>query len=125
MPVIKATKFGVLCSFTKFLVLNSDIKDSLKKSSLLFCQDKMILVIVWFLNHFSLEYFPPVSSIWIIAPASLLHFWVTRFKTFFIFFKLSILTLNNVIWEGLFAILFDEAQHVAKISTMGLRSCFL
>ena len=56
-----------------------------------------------------------MNSIWIITPASLLHVWVTKFKTFFIFFKLSILTLNNVIWVDLFAILFNEAQHV-KIS---------
>ena len=57
-----------------------------------------------------------MNSIWIITPASLLHVWATKFKTSLIFFKLSILTSNNVIWVDLFAILFDEAQHV-KIST--------
>ena len=75
----------------------------------------MVFVIIWFLNHFTLEYVLSMNSIWIITPASLLHVWVTKFKTFFIFFKLSILTLNNVIWVDLFAILFNEAQHV-KIS---------
>ena len=75
----------------------------------------MVFVIIWFLDHFTLEYVLSMNSIWIITPASLLHVWVTKFKTFFIFFKLSILTLNNVIWVDLFAILFNEAQHV-KIS---------
>ena len=75
----------------------------------------MVFVIIWFLDHFTLEYVLSMNSIWIITPASLLHVWVTKFKTFFIFFKLSILSLNNVIWVDLFAILFNEAQHV-KIS---------
>ena len=82
---------------------------------LLFHQAEMVFVIIWFLDHFTLEYVLSMNSIWIITPASLLHVWVTKFKTFFIFFKLSILTLNNVIWVDLFAILFNEAQHV-KIS---------
>ena len=60
-----------------------------------------------------------MNSIWIITPASLLHVWVTKFKTSLIFFKLSILTSNNVIRVNLFAILFDKAQHVVKISTTG------
>ena len=34
------------------------------------------------------------------------------------FFKLSVLTLNNVIWVSFSAILFDETQHVVKTSTM-------
>ena len=42
-----------------------------------------------------------------------------KFKIFFIFFKRSILTSNNVIWVGLLAILFNEAQHFVKISTTG------
>ena len=79
----------------------------------------MVFVIVWFLDHFTLEYVLSVNSIWIITPAGLLHAWVTKFKTFFIFFKLSILTLNNVIWVNFFAILFDKTQHVVKISTTG------
>ena len=78
----------------------------------------MVFVIVWFLNHFALEYVPSMNSISIITSASLLHVWVTKFKTFFIFFKLSILTPNNAIMVDLFTILFDEAQHVVKISTM-------
>ena len=77
----------------------------------------MIFIIVWFLDHFILEYVPSMNSIWIITPADLFHVWVTKFETFFIVFKLSILTLNNVIWVGLLAILFDEAQDVVKIST--------
>ena len=111
LPVIKATKFA------KIFALNSNIKEGLKTFLLFFCQAKMVFVTVWFLNHFTLEYVPSMNSIWIITPAILLHAWVTKFKTFFIFFKLSILTSNNVIWVGLLAILFDEAQHVVKLST--------
>ena len=85
------------------------MKDSLKKFSLLFRQAEMVFVIVWFLDHFTLEYVPSMNSIWIITPVSLLHVWVTKFKASLIFFKLSILTSNNVIWVGLFAILFDKA----------------
>ena len=35
------------------------------------------------------------------------------------FFKLSILTSNNVIWVNFSAILFDETQHVVKTATKG------
>ena len=35
------------------------------------------------------------------------------------FFKLSLLTSNNVIWVNFSTILFDETQHVIKTSTMG------
>ena len=63
-------------------------KDSFKKFSLPFRQAKIVFVIVWFLNHFTLEYVPSVNSISIITPAGLLRAWVTNFKTFFIFFKL-------------------------------------
>ena len=115
--MIKATKFGV--HYLKFSPQNSNIKEGLKKFLLLFCQAEMIFVIVWFLDHFALEYVPSMNSIWIITPAGLFHAWVTKFKTFFIFFKLSILTSNNVIGVGLLAILFGETQHVFKISTMG------
>ena len=106
------------------LILNSYIKDSLKRFSLLFRQTEMVFVKVWFLVHFTLEYVPSVNSIWIITPAGLLLVLVTKFKTFFIFFKLCILTLNNVIWVDLLAILFNEAQHVVKISTMGYMPVF-
>ena len=98
---------------------NSDIKDSFKKFSLPFRQAKMVFVIAWFLNHFTLEYVRSVNSIWIITPADLLHLWVTNFKTSLIFFKMSILTLNNVMWVGFSAILFDETQQVVKKSTTG------
>ena len=84
----------------------------------------MIFVIVWFLNHFILEYVLSMNSIWIITPASLLHVWVTKFKTSLIFFKLYILTSSNVILVGLLVIIFDEAQHVVKISTTGYVSLF-
>ena len=60
-----------------------------------------------------------MNRIWIITPSSFLHVWVMNFKTSFLFFKQSILALNNVIWVGLFAILSDEAQHVVKIYTTG------
>ena len=101
------------------MILNSDIKDSLKKFSLLFRHAEIVFVIIWFFDHFTLEYVSSMNSIWIITPASLFHVWVTKFKTFFIFFKLSILTSNNVIWVGLLAILFNEAQDVVKTSTTG------
>ena len=109
----------VHCSFTKYSAQNSYINDSLKKFSLLFRQAKMVFVIVWFLDHFTLEYVPSMNSIWIVTPASFFHVWVTKFQTFFIFFKLSILPPNNVIWVGLFTVLFNEAQQVVKISTKG------
>ena len=104
-------------SFTKFLAQNSNIKEGLKKFLLFFRQAKMVFVIIWFLDHFTLEYVPPVNSIWIVTPASLFHVRVKTFKTFFIFFKLSILTSNNVIWVDLPAILFNEVQHSVEIST--------
>ena len=115
----KATKFGVQCSFTKFLAQNSDIKDALKKFSLFFRQAKIIFVIVWFLDHFTLKYVPSINNIWVITSAGLLRAWVTNFKTIFIFFKLSILTANNLIWVNFSAILFKKVQHVVKISTTG------
>ena len=101
------------------LVLNSDINDRLKKLLLLFCHAEMVFVRAWSLDHFTREYVPLINSIWIITPVGLLHVWVKKFKASLIFFKLSILVLNNVIWVDLFAILFDEAQHVVKISTTG------
>ena len=101
------------------MVLNSDIKDRLKKLLLLFCHAEMVFVRAWSLDHFTREYVPLINSIWIITPVGLLHVWVKKFKASLIFFKLSILVLNNVIWVDLFAILFDEAQHVVKISMTG------
>ena len=60
-----------------------------------------------------------MNSIWITTAVSPLHVWVTKFKTFFIFFKLSILTSNKVVWMPFPAILFDETQHVVKTPTTG------
>ena len=55
----------------------------------------------------------------------MIHRWaITKFKESLIFFKLSILTLNNVKWVRLFAILFDEAQNVVKTSTTSYVSVF-
>ena len=79
----------------------------------------MVFAIVLFLNHFTPEYVPLMNSIRIMTSVGFFHTWVTKFKAFFIFFKLSILTSNKVIWVGLLAIFFDETQHVVKISTTG------
>ena len=35
------------------------------------------------------------------------------------FLKLPVLTLNNVLWVKVFAVLFDETQHILKTSTAG------
>ena len=99
------------------MTLKNDIKDSFKKFPLLFRQAEIVFVIVWFLDHFTLEYVPSMNRIWIITFVSHLHAWVTKFETSLLFFKLSILTSNNVIWVDLLVILFDEAQYVVKIST--------
>ena len=79
----------------------------------------MVFVIVWPFDCFTLKPAPWVNSVWIITFFNHLHVWVTKFKPSFIFFKLSILTSNNVIWLGFSAILFDETQHVVKASTTG------
>ena len=63
------------------------MKYNLKKLSLSFRQAERVFVIVWFLDHFTREYVPPVNSIWIITPAGLLHALVTKFKTFFKIFQ--------------------------------------
>ena len=60
--------------------------------------------------------FHMMNSIWIITFFSHLHVLVTKFKTSLIFFKLSILTSNNVIWVNSSAIIYDETQHVVKTS---------
>ena len=115
MACDKGYKIGVLMWGP--WTLTSNIKDSFKKFLLLFRQAEMVFIIIWFLGHFTLEYVPSMNSIWIITPVSLLHVWVTKLKTFFIFFKLSILTSNNVTRVNLFTILFDKAQHIVKVST--------
>ena len=48
-----------------------------------------------------------------------LHAWVTKFKPSFMFFKLLVLTSNNVIWVNFSAILLDEKQRVVKAPTTG------
>ena len=100
------------------LVLNSDIQGSFKKFLVLFGHAEMVFVIVWFLDHFTLNV-PSVNSIWIIAFVNHLHAWVTKFKSSLMFFQPSILTSNNIIWANFSAILFDETQHVVKASTAG------
>ena len=65
---------------------------------------------------------PSVNGVLIITFVSHLHVWVTKFKPSLMFFKVPILTSNNVVWINLFAVLFccfDEAQHVVKTSTAG------
>ena len=79
----------------------------------------MLSVIVWFLDHFTLEYVPSVNGVWIIGFVSHLHVWVTKFEPSFMFFKLPVLKSNNVVWMPFSAILFDETQHVVKTSTTG------
>ena len=79
----------------------------------------MVSAIVWFLIHFTLEYVPSVNGVWIIAFVSYLHVWVTKPESSLMFFKLAILTSNNVVWMTFSAILFNETQHVVKTSTMG------
>ena len=101
------------------MVLNSDIQGSFKKFPLLFRQAKMIFVIIWLFDHFTLKPVPSGNGLWIITFVNHLHVWVTKFKPSFMFFKLSILTSNNVIWVNFSAILFDETQHVVKTSTTG------
>ena len=101
------------------MILNSNIQGSLKKFSLLFHQTEMVFVIVWFLDNFTLKPIPSVNGVWIITFVSHLHVWVTKFKAYLMFFKLSRLTSNNVIWVNFSALLFDETQHVVKTSTAG------
>ena len=79
----------------------------------------MVFVIVWFLDHLTLKSTPSVNGVWIITFASHLHVWVTKFKPSLMFLKLPVLTSNNVVWVSLFAVLFDETQHVVKTLTPG------
>ena len=79
----------------------------------------MVFVKVWFLDYFKLEPVTSMNSIWIITFVSHLHVWVMKFKLSLMFFQLPVLTLNNVIWVNLFAVLFDKTQHVVETSTAG------
>ena len=101
------------------MTLNSDIQGKFKEFSLLFGQSEMVFVIVWFLDHFTLKPVPSVNGVWMIRFVNHLHVWVTIFKPSLMFFKLLVLTSNNIIWMPFSAILFDETQHVVKISMTG------
>ena len=79
----------------------------------------MIFVIIWLFDHFPLQPVPSVNGFWIITFVNHPHAWVTEFKPPFMFFQLSILTSNNVIWLSFSTILFDETQHVVKTSMTG------
>ena len=85
--------------------------------SLLPGQTEMVLEVVWPLYHFMLKSTPSVNGVWIITFVYHLHMWVTKSKPSLMFFQLSILTSNIVVWENFCAVLFDETQHVAKISS--------
>ena len=101
------------------MVLNGDILSNFKKLPLLFCQPKMVFVIIWLFDHFAFESIPSVNGVWINTFVNHLYAWVTKFKPLLMFFKLLVLTSNNVIWVNFSAILFDETQHVVKISMAG------
>ena len=88
-PVIKSYKIS--------LTLNSVIQGSFKKFLLLFCQAKMIFVIIWLFDHFMLQPVPSVNGVWMITFVNHLHVWVTKFKPSLMFFQLLILTPNNAI----------------------------
>ena len=80
----------------------------------------MVFVIVWFLDHFTLEPVLSVNGLWIVTFVSHLHVWLMKFKPSLTFFKLSVLTSNSVIWMNFFAVLFDEARHFVKTSAASL-----
>ena len=101
------------------LTLNSDVQGSFKECSLLFRQAEMIFVVIWFLNHFTLKPLPSVNGDWIITFVKHLHVWVTKFKLLFMFFKLLVLTPNNVIWVNASAFVYDGTQQAVKTSTAG------
>ena len=79
----------------------------------------MVFVTVWFHDPFTLKPVPSMNGIWIITFFSHFHVWVTKFKSSLMFFKLPMLTSNNVIWVNISAVLFDKTQHVVKTSTAG------
>ena len=101
------------------MVLSSDIQGSFKKFPLLFRQAKMIFVIIWLFDHFTLKPVSSLNGVLIITFVSRLHGWVTKFKPSFMFFQLLVLTSNNVAWVNFFPVLFHETQHVFKTSAAG------
>ena len=98
------------------------IYGSFKKCSILFCQDEMLFVIFWFLDHFTLKSTSSMNSIWIITFVSHLNAWIRKLTPSLMFLQLPVLTSNNIIWVSLFPVLFDEIQHVVKTSTAGYMS---
>ena len=79
-------------------------------------------VVIWLFDHFTLESIPSVNGVWIITFVSHLHAWVMKFKPSLMFFKLLVLTPNNiinVIWMNFSAFLFDETHHVVKTFMAG------
>ena len=96
------------------MALNSDIQDSFKECLLLFCQAEMIFVIVWPLDHFTFKRVPTMNSNWIMTFVSHLHAWITKFKPSLMFFQLSVLTSNNIVWVNFFAILFNEIHSTSS-----------
>ena len=58
-----------------------------------------------------------MNDICIVTFVNHLHVSVTKSKSSFMFFNLSVLTSNKVIWVNLSAILFDETQLILKTST--------
>ena len=74
-----------------------DIPGSFKKFPLLFRQAKTI-VIIWLFDHFKSKTVPSMNGVSIITFINHLHAWATKFKPSFTFFKLPVLTSNNVIW---------------------------
>ena len=74
----------------------------------------MVFVVIRFFDHFTLESIPPMNSIGIVAFVKHLHVWVTKLKPSLMFFKLLVLTLNNVIWLNFFAIFFTKNNTLSK-----------
>ena len=81
----------------------------------------MVFVIVWFLYHFTFKPVPSVNGVWIITFVSDHLAWITKFKPLLMFFQLSLLTLNNVVWMPFFTVLFDKAQHLTILKARLLR----
>ena len=60
-----------------------------------------------------------MNDVWIITFVDHLHVWVTKLKPSLMFFKLPVLTSNNVAWVNFSAAVLDKTQRVAKTSTVG------
>ena len=77
----------------------------------------MIFVIIWFFDHYLLKLVSSMNGICIVTFVNHLHASVTKSQSSFMFFNLSVLTSNKVIWVNFSAILFDETQHILKTCT--------